>query len=198
MLQYSCMKRTVRNSMELNEIPISSSFSMRASALCAQSFSTLPTSCPRRETTVSSVFQPSSREDSVSNGRILAVMEANEEIAENSGDPIKTLSALDNGPDCVQGPGPSYGNEGCIGPAGLVSDSCPLGVVLHDEGSKLRKEPEANVVSIIVIKWEESVYKRLTQLWKTNKDEETYGKWQDLYTFRENMRQELGSKQQRE
>jgi hypothetical protein len=87
-------------------------------------------------------------------------MEANEEIAENSGDPIKTLSAPDNGADCIQGPGPSYGNEGCIGPAGVVSESCPLGVVLHDEGSKVRKEPEANAVSIMVIKWEERVYKR--------------------------------------
>ena len=86
-------------------------------------------------------------------------MDANEEIAENSGDPIKTLSAPDNGADCVQGPGPSYGNEGCIGPAVIVSESCPFGVVLHDEGSKVRKEPEANAVSIMVIKWEESVYK---------------------------------------
>jgi len=101
------------------------------------------------------VLQPSSGEDSVSNGRILAVIEANEGIAENSGEPIKTLSALDNGVDCLQGPGPPYGNEGSIGPADAVSDSCPLGVVLHDDGSKLRKEPEANVVSIVVTKWEE-------------------------------------------
>jgi hypothetical protein len=87
-------------------------------------------------------------------------MEANEGTAENRGDPINTLSALDNGADCLQGPGPSYGNEGCIGPAGAVSESCPLGVMQHDDGSKLRKEPEANVVSIVVIKWEESACKR--------------------------------------
>jgi hypothetical protein len=31
-------------------------------------------------------------------------------------------------------------------------------MVLHDEGSKARKEPEANVVPIIVIKWEERTY----------------------------------------
>jgi hypothetical protein len=85
-------------------------------------------------------------------------MEANEGIAENSGDPIKTLSAPDNGADWLQGPGPSYGNEGCIGPANVVSESCPLGVMLHDEGSKVRKWPEANVVSIVVIKWEERAY----------------------------------------
>jgi len=110
-------------------------------------------------TTASKVLQPSSGEDSVSNGRILAVMEANEGTAENSGDTIKTLSAPDNGADCLQGPGPSYGNEGCIGPAGAVSESCPLGVMLHDDGSKLRKVPEANVVSIVVIKWEERTCK---------------------------------------
>ena len=86
-------------------------------------------------------------------------MEANEGIAENNGDPIKTLSAPDNDADCLQGPGPSYVNEGCIGPAGIVSESSPLGVVLHDEGSKARKEPEANVVSIVAIKWEERTYK---------------------------------------
>jgi hypothetical protein len=79
-------------------------------------------------------------------------MEANEGTAENNGDPIKTLSALDNGADCLQGPGPSYGNDGCIGPAGAVSESCPPGVVLHDDRSELRKEPEANVVSIVFIK----------------------------------------------
>jgi hypothetical protein len=111
-------------------------------------------------TTASKVLQPSNGEDSVSNGRILAVMEANEGTAEKSGDPIKTLSVLDKGGDCLQGPGPSYGNEGCIGPAGAVSESCPLGVVLHDDGSKLRKEPEANVVSIVVIKWDERACKR--------------------------------------
>lgn len=87
-------------------------------------------------------------------------MEANEGTAENNGDPIKTLSMLDNGVDCLQGPGPSYGNEGCIGPVAAVSESCPLGVVLHEDGSKPRKEPEANVVSIVVIKWEESACKR--------------------------------------
>jgi hypothetical protein len=79
-------------------------------------------------------------------------MEANEGTTVNNGDPIKTLSALGNGADCLQGPGPSYGNEGCIGPAGVVSESCPLGVVLHDDGSELRKEPEENVVSIVAIK----------------------------------------------
>ena len=83
-------------------------------------------------------------------------MEASEGTAENNGKLIKTLSALDSGGDCLQGPGPSYGNEGCIGPASAVSESCPLGVMLHDDGSKLRKDPEANVVSIVVIKWEES------------------------------------------
>ena len=87
-------------------------------------------------------------------------MEANEGTEENNGDPIKTLSALDNGEDCFQGPGPSYGNEGCIRPVGAVSESCPLGVVLHDDGSRLRKEPDANVVSIVFIKWEERAYKQ--------------------------------------
>jgi hypothetical protein len=110
--------------------------------------------------TASKVLQPSSGEDSISNGRILAVMEANEGTAENSGDPIKALSEPDNGADCLQGSGPSYGNEGCICPAGAVSESCPLGVMLHDDGRALRKEPEANVISIVVIKWEERACKR--------------------------------------
>jgi hypothetical protein len=79
-------------------------------------------------------------------------MEANDGMAENNGDPIKTLSAPVNEADCLQGPGPSYGNEGCIGPAGIVNESCPLGVVLHDEGSRARKAPEANVVSIVAIR----------------------------------------------
>ena len=139
MLQYSCMKHKRQQGVERGDIPISSSLSTRAGALCAQSLSTLLVSCSRRVTTVSRAFQPISGEDSVSNGRILAVMEANEGIAENDGDPIKTLSAPDNDADCLQGPGPSYGNEGCIGPAGIVSESSPLGAVLHDEGSKGEK-----------------------------------------------------------
>ena len=57
------------------------------------------------------------------------------------------MSAPDNDADCLQDPGLSYGNEGYIRPAGIVSESSPLGVVLHDEGSKARKEPEANIVS---------------------------------------------------
>jgi len=85
-------------------------------------------------------------------------MPAIEEMAENSEDPITTLSVLDRGADWLHGPGPSYGNEGCIGSAGVVNESCPLGVMLHDEGSKARKEPEANVFSIVVIKWEVRVY----------------------------------------
>ena len=139
MLRYSCMKHKRQQGVERGDIPISSSLSTRAGALCAQSLSTLLVSCSRRVTTVSRAFQPISGEDSVSNGRILAVMEANEGIAENDGDPIKTLSAPYNDADCLQGPGPSYGNEGCIGPAGIVSESSPLGAVLHDEGSKGEK-----------------------------------------------------------
>jgi hypothetical protein len=118
-------------------------------------------------------------------------MDANEGIAENKGDAIKTLSALDNGADCRQAPGPSYGNEGCIGPTGAVSESRPLGVVLHDDGSKLRKEPEANVVSIVVIRWEQRAYKHHRDSTAENahgNGEPTYGEWQDLYAFRENMR----------
>ena len=114
------------------------------------------------------MLQPSSGEDSVSNGRILAVIDAREETAENSGESIKTLSALDNGGDCLQGPGPPYGNEGCIGPTSAVSERGPPGVMLHEDGSKLRKEPEANAVSIVVIKWKESACKRnnVNQQWK--------------------------------
>lgn len=104
------------------------------------------------------MFQPSGGEDSVSNGRILAVMPASDGIAVNSWDPITTLSAPDKEEDWLHGPGPSYGNEGRIGPAGVVSESCPVGVVLHDEGSKARKEPEAKAASIEVIKWEERTY----------------------------------------
>lgn len=115
---------------------------------------------PRCVTTISSVFQPSSGEDSVNNGKILAVMPAIEGIAENSWDPMTTLRAPDKEADWLHGPGPSYGNEGRTGPVDVVSESCPFGVVLHEEGSKERKEPEANVTSIIVIKWEERDYNR--------------------------------------
>jgi hypothetical protein len=104
------------------------------------------------------VFQPSRREDSVNSGSILAVMLASEGIAEKSGDPIAALSAPGNGVDWLHGDGPSYGNEGRFGPTDIVSDSRPLGVVLHDEGSEARKEPEAKVVSIVVIRCEESAY----------------------------------------
>ena len=113
-------------------------------------------------------------------------MEANEGTAENSGDPIKTLRALDNGADCLQGPGPSYGNEGCIGPAVTVSDSCPLGVMLHEDGSRLRKEPEANAVSIVVIKWEERAYKRNN----VNKLENAHGQGRPTESGRTLMRSE--------
>lgn len=141
------------NSTKLSErIPMSSSCSMLASALCAQSFSTLLVTCSRCVATISSVFQPSNEDDSVS-GRTLAVIPASEGTAVNRGDPITTLSATDKEVDWLHGP--PYGNECCIGPAGVVSESFPSGVVLHDEGSNARNEPEAKVHSIVVIKWEE-------------------------------------------
>jgi hypothetical protein len=42
----------------------------------------------------------------------------------------------------------------------VVSESWPLGVVLQDEGSEERRAPDANAVSIVVIKWEERTYAR--------------------------------------
>lgn|SRR6266850_76119 len=123
--------------------------------------------CPRCVATISSVFQPSSGEDSVNNGRILAVMPAIEGIAENSWDPMTTLRAPDKEVDWLHGPGPSYGNEGRSGPVGVVSESCPFRVVLHEEGSKERKEPEANVASIVAIKWEERDYNRISTIKST-------------------------------
>ena len=83
-------------------------------------------------------------------------MPASEGTAVNSGDPITTLSATDKGVDWLHGP--SYGNEGRTVPTGVVSESFPSGVVLHDEGSDARNEPEANVDSIVVIKWEQRTY----------------------------------------
>ena len=142
------------NDIKLSKrIPTSSSFSMLASALCAQWFSTLLVTRSRCAATISSVFQPSKGEDSASNGRILAVIPASEGTAVNSGDPITALSATDKGVDRLHGP--SYGNEGCVGPTGVASESFPSGVVLHDEGRDARNEPEANVASILVTKWEE-------------------------------------------
>ena len=114
------------------------------------------------------MFQPSSGEDSVNSGRILAVIPASEGIAENSWDPMTTLRAPDKEADWLHGPGPSYGNEGRTGPAGVVSESCPFGVVLHDEGSKERKEPEAKAVSILAIKWEERIYNRNSAIKSTD------------------------------
>lgn len=143
---------------------MSSSFWMRARALCDQSSSTLPLTCSSRAATASRAFQPSSGEDSVSNGKILALMPASEGVAENSGDLITTLSEPDKGVDWLHGPGPSYGNDGCIDRAGLVSESCPFGVVLHDEGSKARNEPEAKVVSIVVIKWDKRAYNSRSEM----------------------------------
>jgi len=150
--------RSVNSTKLSKRIPMSSSFSMLASALCAQWHSTLLVICSRRMATISSVFQPSNEEDSVRSGRTLAVMPASEGTAVNKGDPITTLSATDKEVDRLHGP--SYGNEneGCIGPAGVVSESFPSGVVLHDEGSNARNEPEANVDSIVFIKWEERTY----------------------------------------
>jgi hypothetical protein len=58
-------------------------------------------------------------------------------------DPITALSVRDKGADRLHGPGPSYRNEDCIVLAGVVNENNSLGVVLHDEGSKVRKEPEA-------------------------------------------------------
>lgn len=139
-----------RQGTRLSErIPMSSSFSMLASALCAQWFSTLLVTCSRCVATISSVFHPSNGEDSVSSGRTLAVMLTSDGTAVKRGDPITTLSAMDKA-DWLHGP--PYGNEGCIGPTGVVSESFPSGVVLHDEGSNERNEPEANVDSILVIK----------------------------------------------
>ena len=133
------------------------------------------------------VFQPSRGEDSVNSGRILAVMPAREGIAAKSGDSITAFSEPGKGADSFHGDGPSYGNEGCFGPTGIVSESCPLGVVLHDEGSEARKEPEAKVVSIMVIRCEERAY-NCKLVANGQRYEETYREWEDLDAFREYMR----------
>jgi hypothetical protein len=127
-------------------------------------------------------------EDSVNSGRILALMLASEGMAAKRWDPITALSMPGKGVDWLHGDGPSYGNEGCFGLTGVVRESRPLGVVLHDEGSEARKEPEAKVVSIVVIRCEESAYncssamrdkdmKRLTESGRTlMRSENTRGK----------------------
>jgi hypothetical protein len=144
------------NGTKLSEhIPMSSSFSILASALCAQWFSTLPVTCSRRVAIIPSVFHPSKGEDSVSRGRTLAVMLASDGTAVKRGDPITTLSAVDK-VDWLHGP--PYGNECCIGPTGVVNESFPSVDMLHDEGSDARNEPEANVDSIVAIRWEERTY----------------------------------------
>ena len=96
--------RRVNGTKMSERIPMSSSFSTLASALCAQWFSTLLVTRSRCEATISSVFQPSNGEDSVSNGRTLAVMPASEGTAVNSGDPITALSDTDKGVDRLHGP----------------------------------------------------------------------------------------------
>jgi hypothetical protein len=125
-------------------------------------------------------------------------MPASEGMAENSGDRITTLSEPDKGVDWLHGPGPSYGNDGCIGRAGLVSESCPFGVVLHDEGSKARNEPEAKVVSIVVIKWDKRAYNSCSEMEGIVLAGKTYREWQDFDALGENMGQELRSKQRSE
>ena len=149
--------KSVKGTILNERIPMSSSLSMLARALCSQWRSMFFVTCSICVATISSVFQPSSGEDSINNGRILAVTPASEGTAGNCRDPIMTLRASVKA-DWLHGPGPSYGNVGRTGPVDVVSESCLFGVVLHDEGSKARKEPEANVASMMVIKWDERTY----------------------------------------
>ena len=110
-------------------------------------------------TTASNVFQTSEGDDSASSGRILALSPEREGMAGKSEEPVTALSALGNGADWLHGPGLSYGNEGCFCPVGLVSESCPFGVMLQDTAREARKVPEEKVVSMAVIKYEERVYR---------------------------------------
>ena len=142
---------------------MSSSSSMPARALCAQSFSTLLVSFWRRITTASIAFQPSEGDDSESRGRILALNPEREGMAGKSEEPVTALSALGNGADWLHGPGLSYGNEGCFCPVGLVSESWPLDVMVQDIEREARKVPEEKVVSMVVIKYEERVYNRIVR-----------------------------------
>ena len=132
-------------------------------------------------------FSLSKEKDSGNSGIILALMPAREGIAAKSGDSIIAFSAPGKGADSFHGDGPSYGNEGCFGPTSVVSESRPLGTVLHDEGSEARKEPEAKVVSIIVIRCEERAYNRKLVV-DGQRYEETYREWEDLDAFGEYMR----------
>jgi len=167
---------------------------MLARALCAQSFSTLLASFWRRVTTASNVFQLSEGDDSASSGRILALNPEREGMAGKSEEPVTALSELGNGADLLHGPGLSYGNEGCFGPVGLVSESCPLGTTLQDSEREARKVPEEKVASMVVIKYEERVYNgKVRGIKYMHKD--TYREWEDLDASRENVRQELGGKQ---
>ena len=133
-------------------------------------------------TIASNVFQPSGGDDSASSGRILALNPEREGMAGKSEEPVTALSELGNGADWFHGPGLSYGNDGCFGPVGLVSESCPLGVVLQDAASGARKVPAEKVVSMVDIKYEERVYNGKVRAMKCiHKD--TYKEWKDLDAF---------------
>ena len=178
----------------LKYIPMSFSSSRLARTLCAQSFSTLVASFWRRVTTASSVFQPSDGDDSASSGRILAHNPEREGMAGKSEEPVTALSALGNGADWLHGPGLSYGNKVCFDSVGLVSESCPLGMVRQDAGREARKVPEEKATSMVVIKYEERVYNGIVRSIKY-KDKTTYREWEDLDAFRKNVGQELSGEQ---
>jgi hypothetical protein len=133
-------------------------------------------------TTASNVFQPSEGDDSASSGRILALNPERAGMAGKSEEPVTALSALGNRADWLHGPGLSYGNEGCFGPVGLVSESCPLDVMLQDTERGARKVPEEKVVSMVDIKYEERVYNGKVRATKCI-HEDTYREWKDLDAF---------------
>jgi hypothetical protein len=103
-------------------------------------------------------------------------------MAGKSEEPVTALSALGNRADWLHGPGLSYGNEGCFGPVGLVSESCPLDVMLQDTERGARKVPEEKVVSMVDIKYEERVYNGKVRATKCI-HEDTYREWKDLDAF---------------
>ena len=103
-------------------------------------------------------------------------------MAGKSEEPVTVLSALGNGADWLHGPGLSYGNDGCFGPVGLVSESWPLGVVLQDTERGARKAPEEKVVSMVEIKYEKRLYNGKVRA-MTCMHKGTYKEWQDLDAF---------------